>query len=96
MIPYMTHIVESQVFPEAWKLAHIIPIPKVSEAMQYKGLRPIIYFPHYPSDYSCTIVLLKVTDDIISAVDNNEVTVLILLDYSKAFDRIHMSYILLF
>nr|XP_022910667.1 uncharacterized protein LOC111421719 [Onthophagus taurus] len=39
--------------------------------------------------YSCTAALLDVTDDIVREIDQKNVTILILLDYSKAFDTVH-------
>lgn len=42
----------------------------------------------FRSGHSCTTALLKVTDDIFTAIDQNNLCLLILLDYSKAFDRI--------
>lgn len=39
--------------------------------------------------HSCETAILSVTDDIIHATDNKLVTILILVDYSKAFDRIN-------
>ena len=40
-------------------------------------------------DYSCSTALLKVTDDIFRATERGEVTALVLLEYSKAFDKIN-------
>lgn len=48
----------------------------------------------YRKDYSCTTALLKVTDDILEASDRGELTALILLDYSKAFDRLNHDLLL--
>ena len=42
----------------------------------------------FRKDHSCTTALLKVTDDILQAADRGELTALILLDYSKAFDKL--------
>lgn len=44
--------------------------------------------------YSCATALLGVTDDIFSALDSNKLLILILLDFSKAFDTV--NYDLLF
>lgn len=44
--------------------------------------------------HSCATALLKVTDDILSAQDQNKLTLLVLLDYTKAFDRIKHSLLL--
>lgn len=38
--------------------------------------------------YSCTTALLKVTDDILSATDQGKITILVLLDFSKAFETV--------
>lgn len=43
----------------------------------------------FRSNHSCSTALLRVTDDILSASDNKKVTALVLLDYSKAFDRLN-------
>ncbi|VEN44264.1 unnamed protein product [Callosobruchus maculatus] len=39
--------------------------------------------------YSCTTALLTVTDDIITAIDRGKSSLLLLLDYSKAFDTLN-------
>lgn len=39
-------------------------------------------------NHSCETTLLNITDDIISATDNEQFTVLVLLDFTKAFDTI--------
>lgn len=47
--------------------------------MNQSGFRP---------GYSCTTAMLSVTDDILKATDMGLVTLLVLLDYSKAFDTV--------
>lgn len=42
----------------------------------------------FRANYSCTTALLKVMDDILLETDKDRLTILVLLDYSKAFDRI--------
>lgn len=39
--------------------------------------------------YSCTTALLNITDDILRAADDDKLSIMILLDYSKAFDTTH-------
>ena len=43
----------------------------------------------YKRNHSTTTALLKITDDIYNALDDGELTLLVLLDYSKAFDTIN-------
>ena len=43
----------------------------------------------YRRNYGTTTALLKITDDIYNALDDGELTLLVLLDYSKAFDTIN-------
>ena len=48
--------------------------------------------PHqsaYKVNHSTTTAMLKMTDDIYNALDDGELTLLVLLDYSKAFDTIN-------
>lgn len=49
VIPYITHIVNTclitNTFPAQWKLAHVIPIPKVSDPLLPKDLRPVSILP---------------------------------------------------
>ena len=40
----------------------------------------------YTKNYSCTTVLLDITDFIFDSFDSGEIVILVLLDYSKAFD----------
>lgn len=44
--------------------------------------------------YSCTTALAKILDDILIAIDNNQLTALVLLDFSKAFDTINHKVLL--
>lgn len=43
----------------------------------------------FRKNHNCSTALLKVTDDILEAADRNELTALVLLDYSKAFDKLN-------
>lgn len=42
----------------------------------------------FRSGFGCTTAMLKVNDDILTACDNGKITVLVLLDLTKAFDSI--------
>lgn len=48
----------------------------------------------FRNGYGCSAALLDVTDDIIKSVDDGSMTVLVLLDYSRAFDTINHELLL--
>lgn len=121
-LPIITGIVNksisSKVFPEAWKLARVKPLPKGSNIVTLKDLRPISVLPvmskfleravciqltkyleensilptvqsGFRSGHSTTSALTQVTDDILSAADKGRCSILVLLDFSRAFDCIN-------
>nr|CAH7730879.1 unnamed protein product [Callosobruchus chinensis] len=127
ILPVITHLInvciETNTFPDIWKIAYITPVPKCNMPRDLKDLRPISILPTlskiaekilgtqlqtyldnnsllpsvqsgFRSGHSCATALLKITDDILQATDNDEVTALVLLDYSKAFDKINHSLLL--
>ena len=104
-------------FPDLWKKALIIPLPKVNKPSCPKDYRPIsilcslskiletvvyrqlitfLNISHSLDDkqsgfkrgYSTQTVLLRLVDDVRAAMDNRLVTVLVLFDFSKAFDLV--------
>ena len=118
ILPTLTHIINfslfSSSFPSSWKLAHIVPIPKVKNPELASHYRPISILPvlskilekvvhsqistyviehnvlspyqsGFRSGHSTSTALLKVTDDILKKMDQQELTVLVLLDFSNAF-----------
>ena len=48
----------------------------------------------FRSNHSTLTALLKITDDIFKAIDQTHITLLILLDYSKAFDTVNHALLL--
>lgn len=48
----------------------------------------------FRAHYSCTTALLNILDDVLRAHDNNHVTVMVLLDFSKAFDTLNQQLLL--
>ena len=47
------------------------------------------YQSAYKPNHSCTTAHLKITEDILEALDDSEVSLLVLLDFSKAFDTVN-------
>lgn len=81
----------------------ILPaISKVLERIMYEQLRNHLdtykLIPDCQSGFrrgfSCSTALLKVTDDVIEARDKGKLSLLVLLDFSKAFDTINHSMLL--
>lgn len=48
----------------------------------------------FRSNHCCTTALLEIVDNIISSTDQQKLTTLVLLDYTKAFDRINHQLLL--
>lgn len=70
------------------KLLEKILKDQINEFINKFSLIPVVQSAFRPR-HSCETALLHVVDDIVSALDKNHVTILILLDYSKAFDSIN-------
>lgn len=71
----MSKILERVIYNQAYDYINVNSILPTTQSGFRKG-------------FSCTTALLKVTDDIISATDRGLSTVLIVLDYSKAFETV--------
>ena len=120
-LPALTHIINfsltTGIFPEAWKLAYVRPLPKSAQCVTTCDYRPISILPTlskvlekvvrkqfvnhltvsnlfnnlqsgFREGRSTQTALLKVTEDIRKALDEGYVSVLTLLDFSKAFDSV--------
>ena len=127
LVTYICHIINfciiKSVFPTQWKVAHIVPIPKVNNPTDYNELRPISILcvvskvlekilkqqiiehvenynllPETQSGFrrghSCATALLNITDKIFRAHDAGLCSLLVLLDYSKAFDTLNIETLL--
>lgn len=115
--------IRTSIFPTPWKVATVRPLPKVSNPVTMKDLRPISILPciskilekavsHQLTEFlevneilpelqsgfrngrSTATALLDVTDNILGAQDNGMVTVLVLLDFSRAFDALNITLLL--
>lgn len=122
VLPVLEHIInfslQNGTFPDLWKKANIIPIPKVKQPQTCKDLRPVsilcvlskvieklvhsqvsdflksnnILHPlqsGFKKGHSTVSALVKVTDDLKKSMDDRLVSILTLLDFSKAFDCVH-------
>lgn len=121
LLPILTHIfnfsLSSSSFPAAWKMAYVIPHPKIPNASSPCHFRPISILPFlskvlehivhfqlsnflrsncllhpYQSGFrpghSTVTALIRVTDDIRKAIDEKKLTILVLLDFSNAFNSV--------
>lgn len=89
--------------PDPSEFSHLRPISilpilsKVLEKVMYNQLYEYVeahdILPDVQSGFrknrSCTTALLTVTDDIMKATDSGKISLLVLLDFSKAFDTIN-------
>lgn len=120
LLHIFNYILTSSSFPDPWKIAKIIPIPKIKNPVSLVDFRPISILPtlskafenilkqqindhllknnlhcQFQSGYrpfhSTTTALLKICDDIRLNMNQNKLTFLTLLDFSKAFDTINHS-----
>lgn len=124
IIDVLVHIINESlcagVVPDIWKIAKVIPCPKLENSENLIDLRPLSILPAlskfiekivayqlkcyldvnsilpnlqsgFRSKYSTQTALLKIVDDISRAIDKREVTFLILLDQSKAFDLVNFE-----
>ena len=107
----------SGIYPNIWKRAHVLPLPKKSNPTSKEDYRPISILPAlskvlerivqnqvlnhlnnyslldplqsaYKKHHSTNTALIKVTNDIKMALDRGQLSLLILLDQSKAFQSI--------
>lgn len=125
--PYLAHIINFSLangsFPKAWKLAHVLPLPKKSNPSTFSEYRPISILPvlskvieHYVhqqlSDHlhhhallnqfqsgfrvghSTVSALVNITDDFRHSIENKELTILALLDFSSAFNSVDFDILL--
>jgi Reverse transcriptase (RNA-dependent DNA polymerase) len=122
--PCITHIfntiLTSSIFPDAWKVSKILPIPKKKNPSELSDYRPISILPAlskaievlmrdqivefldrhhllnelqsgFRPKHGTTTALLKISDDIQMARERKLVSILLLLDFSKAFDSVFHS-----
>lgn len=119
----LNSFIAKSLFPNAWKVAKITPVPKTNCSASVSNMRPISILPvlskvyvrlvhrqvieyieyrtlfkdnifGFRKGHSTTTVLLAIRDDIIRAMKRGEVTLMVLADFSKAFDTIKYKTVL--
>ncbi|KAG7304918.1 hypothetical protein JYU34_010320 [Plutella xylostella] len=121
LLPAITHIINHSLtsghFPDLWRKAYVIPLPKISNPSSLNHYRPISILPFlskvlesivhrqltaflsnggllnpyqsgFRAGHSTTTALLKVTEDIRCGMENKMITVLVLIDFSNAFNAV--------
>ncbi|XP_037810201.1 uncharacterized protein LOC119602646 isoform X1 [Lucilia sericata] len=126
ILPYiikpLTHIYNTilmtNAYPNNWKLARIVPIPKIRNPRHLTDFRPISILPicskimevmmnklivnyldqnilisprqsGFRAGHSTTTLVLDVTEKIRKSIDQNHGSVVVFLDFRKAFDSIN-------
>ena len=117
----LSHIINfslsSGSFPSIWRIAHVLPIPKITNPSSFSHYRPISILPFlskviervvyselslhlskhqflspYQSGFrlghSTTTALIKICDDIRYGIDNQQLSIITLLDFSNAFNTV--------
>ena len=121
MVKIINNCIDKNVFPTAWKIARVCPVPKIDNPIDVTKYRQISVLcilskvfgrviltqlcnyievkasynltqSGFRKGHSTSTLLLKLRDDIKRAMKTSEVTLGILIDFSKAFDTIeHLS-----
>lgn len=119
VLPALTHIINFSLscgqFPDSWRKAHVLPLPKCPNPALPNQFRPISILPFlskviesivhkqvtdylttaelfntyqsgFRAGHSTTTALLRVTEDIRTNMQNTHVTILVLIDFSNAFN----------
>jgi hypothetical protein len=81
------HLRSISLLPVLSKVLEKVMEQQISLYVQNKNILPIKQ-SGFRKGHSCTSALADVTDDIVSGQDRGEATVLVLLDYTKAFDML--------
>ena len=99
----------SNTFAEVWKSAEVIPILKSGDFEEPSNTRPIsllpimskvieraahLQFVNYLDSHSTETALLFFTDEILKNMDAKKISLIVLLDMSKAFDSIRHDLLL--
>lgn len=88
----LTKTKDLQNYPDLRPVSILCWVSKVLEKIiKYKNILPTTQ-SSFPKGHSCATALLNVTDDSFSAQYQNKLTLLVLLGYPKAFDRIKVQY----
>ena len=100
MVHIINTLIDQEIFPKQWKIFRVCLIPKtdnptsikdyrpISALLLYRNTKPLQYQSGFRKGHSTNTLLLKLRDDIRTAMNRSEVTLSILIHYSKAFDTI--------
>lgn len=81
------------ILPTFSKILERIMESQMQNYLHAKSIIPINQ-SGFQKGHSCATALLHITDDVINATDKNQLTLLVLLDFSKAFDTLNHEMLL--
>ena len=88
---------DTSIFPNDWKIATVVLLPKCNNPSNPSELRPVSLLPivgkikekhGVRKDFSTTSATAKFLDEIAMGLDNENYTIAVFLDIKKAFDTI--------
>lgn len=82
------HLRPISILPTLSKVLEKIIYRQINDYVERMNVIPTVQ-SGFRARHSCSTALLNIVDDILNATDENKCTVLILLDYSKAFDTVN-------
>lgn len=84
----LQHLRPISILPILSKILEKILHSQITQFVQAERILPDIQSGFRPG-YGCETALLKITDDVLEATDRGDLTLLTLLDFSKAFDTVN-------
>lgn len=81
------------ILPALSKIIERVVLCQITPYLQKNGILPTLQ-SGFRKQHSTTTALLNITDDVLSAADTGLGTILVLLDFSRAFDCVNISLLL--
>jgi len=84
----ISHLRSISILPTFSKILEKVMESQISSFLSHNNILPQKQSGFRP-EHSCSTALSDVVDDVVSAQDHSKATIVVLLDYTKAFDMLH-------